>query len=144
MNTDSRTPNRRGRDRSGSTCWRRGVVAGALLAVAALGLGCSSGDSQESVAAFCAEMEVMGETEPQTGDDYRAMGDRLGALDAPTDIAAEVQELSGGFRELGDALDAGRPMSDAEIDEQFGNLDPASDRVGSFLEDECDVDLADS
>lgn len=119
------------------------ALAGAgLLAVTA----CSDSDSGGENAAggsteqFCADFE---ELEERYADDPEADADAiigdLEGLEPPDEIADDFQQIIDVSRETAD-VDFNDPDAVAEAQETSQQAAGAQERVGQFLQDECDID----
>jgi hypothetical protein len=76
-------------------------------------------------------------------DAFRQLADELRALDAPAAISADVAALGDGLDRMADAVDdvdITDPGTLAALDDADGKLSAASDKVQTFLSDECGIE----
>ena len=76
-------------------------------------------------------------------DGFRQLADELRALDAPAAISSDVAALGDGLDRMADAVDnvdITDPGTLAALDDADGKLSAASDKVQTFLSDECGID----
>jgi hypothetical protein len=73
---------------------------------------------------------------------FRRLTAELRAIDAPAPIAADWETMAGGLERMADAfadVDLTDPSSLAALDAAAGDVSAASDRVDTYLHDECGI-----
>jgi hypothetical protein len=127
-----------------------GLATAGLLAVA----GCSDSDAGEpdvaaengggSVDQFCADVEALNErfdSDPDAANDVDAVIEAVEGLDAPDEIADDLAEVVAGARAQAE-LDPNDAEAAAELEDQLASAAAAQERLGTFVEEECDIETS--
>jgi hypothetical protein len=82
------------------------------------------------------------ENDPSVEDAFRQLTAELRAIEAPPSIAADWEAMAGGLERMADAF-ADVDITDLStldaLDDAEGDLSAASDRVQTYLRDECGI-----
>jgi hypothetical protein len=133
----------------------RGLPIAALLVLAAA--GCSDSDAggpdqaagdtdapeeseptEATAEAFCADIEALNEQfADDTSGDVTAVIDAMDSLDAPEEIADDLQAMIDGARAQSE-VDAEDAEAVAELQEELAAAGEAQERVNAFVEENCD------
>lgn len=114
----------------------------------------AGGDFCEDVQTLDEEMDAIDETignDPaSSGRLFSEVAGRMDDIDAPEEISDDwdrLREAMGQISELFATIDFNDPESVAQLDdpaleEQFGDLEEVGDRIETFVQDECGIDLS--
>jgi hypothetical protein len=127
-----------------------GLATAGLLAVT----GCSDSDAGGpdvaaengggSVDQFCADVEALNErfdSDPDAANDVDAVIEAVEGLDAPDEIADDLAEVVAGARAQAE-LDPNDGEAAAELEDQLASAAAAQERLGTFVEQECDIETS--
>jgi hypothetical protein len=81
--------------------------------------------------------------DPSVADAFRQIAEELRGIEAPAEISADWQAMSGGLDRMAEAftgLDITDSDSLAALDAAEGDLSTASENVQGYLHDECGID----